>query len=81
MKYTVVTKSTNTNSFGYRSVLALAANGNGVELFVQAYGTDPEPERGETVQRSEARFYGPLTRELPNIPERTARRILSEIES
>lgn len=71
--YHVAAVSSNTNSFGYKSVLALNAHGLGVQLLVQAYGTDEVPVVGDVVTLGESRFYGaPVA--LPAItPEKAAK--------
>ncbi len=70
--YTVVTVSTNTNTFGYKSVLVLREDGTCYKLLVQAYGTDEVPEEGDKVDLKEPRFYG-ITK-LPSItPEKAAK--------
>lgn len=48
--YTVITVSSNTNSFGYKSVLCLAPNGRGLQLLKSAYGTDPLPVPGDDLR-------------------------------
>lgn len=48
--YTVVAVSSNTNSFGYKSVLCLAPNGRGLQLLKSAYGGDPLPEVGKDLR-------------------------------
>jgi hypothetical protein len=73
--YHVAAVSSNTNSFGYKSVLALNAHGLGVQLLVQAYGTDEVPKVGDVVTLGESRFYGAPTK-LPSVtPEKAAKLI------
>jgi len=76
--FTVVTVSSNANSFGYKSVLALAEDGEGIELLVQAYGTDKVPVRGERVKRDDPRGYLE-PRALPKITPAQAKKVLKEI--
>jgi hypothetical protein len=73
--YHVAAVSSNTNSFGYKSVLAISAAGLGVQLLVQAYGTDKVPEQGDVVRLGESRWYGaPVA--LPSVtPEKAAKLI------
>jgi hypothetical protein len=71
--YHVAAVSSNTNSFGYKSVLALNAHGLAVQLLVQAYGTDKVPEVGDVVTLGESRWYGAPVR-LPSVtPEKAAK--------
>lgn len=71
--YHVAAVSSNTNSFGYKSVLAVNAAGLGVQLLVQAYGTDKVPEVGDVVTLGESRFYGAPSK-LPSVtPEKAAK--------
>jgi hypothetical protein len=77
--YHVVTVSTNTNSFGYKSVLALSAAGLGVQLLVQAYGTDKIPEAGDVVTLGESRFYGAPSA-LPSITPEKAAKIIKTLK-
>lgn len=73
--YHVAAVSSNTNSFGYKSVLALNAAGLGVQLLVQAYGTDEVPKQGDVVTLGESRWYG-KPRNLPTTtPEKAAKLI------
>lgn len=77
--FTVIEKSSNTNSFGYRGLLALAIDGTAREFAVQAYGSDPEPTVGESLDADDPRIYAPLTRALPPVSPERADQILSEI--
>ena len=77
--FTVITVSANTNAFGYRSVLCLAEDGEGLELLVQAYGTDKVPVRGDHVREDEPRFFG-APRPLPRATPAQARKILKEVK-
>lgn len=71
--FTVIAVSSNANSFGYKQALALADDGEGVALHVQAYGTDKVPLVGEVVRKSEPRWYSPLTEGLrKTTPEKAA---------
>lgn len=55
--FTVVAVSTNATSFGYKSVLCLAEDGEGFEGLVQAYGTDKVPAQGDVVTKADSRWY------------------------
>ena len=77
--FTVIEKSSNTNSFGYRGLLALAIDGTAREFAVQAYGSDPEPSVGDLLAEDDPRIYAPLTRPLPPVTPERADQILSEI--
>ena len=77
--YTVVSVSSNTNSFGYKSVVVLREDGTGYKLLVQAYGTDEVPKRGDKVDPKEPRFFGaPAT--LKTFTPGQANKILAEIK-
>lgn len=77
--FTVLAVSTNTNAFGYKSVLALAEDGEGFEGLVQAYGTDKVPAQGDVVRKDESRWYAPCTRALPKITKEQARKTLAGV--
>lgn len=77
--FTVVAVSTNTNSFGYKSVVVLREDGTGYKLLVQAYGTDKVPERKDKVDLREPRFYG-APEALKVITPAQAKKILAEIK-
>jgi hypothetical protein len=70
--------SKNTNSFGYKSVLAVNAYGLGVQLLVQAYGTDEVPVVGDVVTLGEPRFFGAPTK-LPSITPDKAKQIIKTL--
>lgn len=76
--FTVITVSTNTNSFGYRSVLCLAEDGEGFEGLVQAYGTDKVPVRGEKVRKDDPRWYAGVRAIAPTLPK-NAKKVLKEV--
>ena len=48
--FTVISVSSNANSFGYRGLIILAPDGTGYEIFAQAYGSDPVPCKGDQVR-------------------------------
>lgn len=73
--YTVIAVSSNTNSFGYKSILALAPDGTGIAILKQAYGIETLPVRGDTV--TEADGYGPA-RPLPSVIPALAAKIIRE---
>ena len=75
--FTVVSVSSNANSFGYKGVLVLAEDGTGYELGFQAYGTEAVPDRGDTIQGASLPSYPP-PRKLPDTLN--AKTILGEIE-
>ena len=77
--YTVVAVSSNANSFGYKSVLCLADDGDGLEFLVQAYGTDNVPVRGDVVRKDESRWYSPCTRTLEKITPEQAHKVLADV--
>lgn len=77
--FTVITVSSNTNSFGYKSVLCLAETGEGFEGLVQAYGTNKVPVRGDAVTKEESRWYCG-TRALGSVTPKQARAILAEVK-
>lgn len=77
--FTVVTVSSNANSFGYKSVLCLAEDGEGFEGLVQAYGTDKVPARGDVVLKTDPRWYAGV-RELPAAKPDRAAKILKSIK-
>ena len=76
--FTVVTVSTNTNSFGYKSVLCLAEDGEGFEGLVQAYGCDPVPVRGDKVRKDDPRWYCGARALAPMLPK-NAKKLLKSI--
>lgn len=76
--FTVITVSTNTNSFGYKSVLCLAEDGEGFEGLVQAYGTDKVPVRGDVVSKSDPRWYCGARALAPTLPK-NAKKLLAAI--
>lgn len=78
-EFTVVTVSTNTNAFGYKSVLCLAEDGEGFEGFVQAYGTDKVPAQGDVVRKDDPRWYAGV-RSLPAAKPADAKKILKSIK-
>lgn len=77
-QFTVVVVSSNTNSFGYKSVLCLAEDGEGFEGLVQAYGCEAVPVRGDLVDHRDPRFYG-LPRVLPRVLPAQAAKVLKEV--
>lgn len=76
--YTVIAVSSNANSFGYKSVLCLAEDGEGFEGLVQAYSTDKVPVRGDVVRKDESRWYC-APRALPEVSPEQAREILADV--
>lgn len=76
--FTVITVSSNANSFGYKSVLCLAEDGEGFEGLVQAYGTDKVPARGDVVLKTDSRWYAGV-RALPAAKPADAKKILKSI--
>lgn len=77
--FTVVAVSTNANSFGYKSVLCLAEDGEGFEGLVQAYGTDKVPAQGDVVRKDESRWYG-APHPLKKIAAEQAKKILASLK-
>jgi hypothetical protein len=75
MQATVISVSENTNSFGYKGILALAPDGRGTEMMQQAYGTDPVVRRGENVDTADARFVS--HRDLPGVPPARAAKVIA----
>lgn len=75
--YTVIQVSENTNSFGYRSLLCLAPDGEGIELLRQAYSPDPVPEQGDEVEVPEEGEY--LSRELPSVSPKQAKELIAQV--
>ncbi len=76
--YTVVAVSSNANSFGYKSVLCLAEDGEGLQFLVQAYGTDKVPARGDVVRKDESRWFG-APHPLKKVTEKEAKKILADV--
>lgn len=75
--FTVIAVSTNTNSFGYKSVLCLSKDGEGFEALVQAYGTDKVPARGDKVHEDDSRWYAGTRALVPVLPK-NARKLIAE---
>lgn len=76
--FTVVAVSSNANSFGYKSVVCLAEDGEGFEGLVQAYGTDKVPVRGDVVFKNDTRWYCG-TRGLTKAEPSLAKKILADV--
>jgi hypothetical protein len=76
-EFTVITVSSNANSFGYKGVLCLAADGIGVEVAFQAYGPDPLPKRGDVIAEDKLP-KSPVWRELPREDARIALKVITE---
>jgi hypothetical protein len=80
--YTVVTISSNANSFGLKGVLCLAPSGKGVEAGIQAYGSDPLPQIGDTLTLEQLRSRsGIALRELKTITPEQAAEVLAEVNA
>lgn len=77
--FTVVAVSSNANSFGYKSVLCLADDGEGFQFLVQAYGTDKVPAQGDVVRKDESRWYG-APHPLKKITAEQAKKILADLK-
>ena len=54
--FTVIAVSSSCNHFGLKSILMLAATGEGWELLKSPYAGEVLPERGNTIQRVGGRF-------------------------
>lgn len=76
--FTVIAVSSNANSFGYKSVIALADDGEGLEFLVQAYGTDKVPVRGDVVRKDESRWYC-APRTLNGGTPKQVRKVLADV--
>jgi hypothetical protein len=78
----VVTISSNANSFGLKGVLCLAPSGKGVEAGIQAYGSDPLPQIGDTLTLEQLRSRsGIALRELKTITPEQAAEVLAEVNA
>jgi len=75
-KFTVITVSSNANSFGYMGVLVLAEDGTGYECLYQAYGVDPVPARGDTLPEDKVPTY--CRRTLPATAPTKAAKLIAE---
>jgi hypothetical protein len=74
---TVIAVSRNTNTFGYRSVVVLNRQGNGMEGLKQAYGTDRMPQVGEGLDTKSLYCPRPLTKTAVA----TAKKLIQEAKS
>jgi hypothetical protein len=54
--FTVISVSSNTNSFGFKSIFLLNEQGEGWEILKSAYSGDTLPKRGDAVKRVGDRF-------------------------
>lgn len=80
--YTVVAVSSNTNSFGLGGVVCLAPSGKGVEAGIQAYGSNPLPQSGDTFTLEQLRSRSGITlRELKTITPEEAAEVLAEVNA
>lgn len=79
MKATVITVSSNTNSFGYKSVIVMSKEGEAKQLLLQAYGTDTVPRKGDDVDTSDPKFAH--SSELPGILPSLAKQLIKKIKN
>lgn len=85
-QFTVITVSANANSFGLKSILILAADGEGWQLLQSAYGGTPLPEIGAVLDFESdgenlklPRFHSyECPRKLQTLPKHRAAAILKE---
>ena len=77
-QFTVVAVSSNTNAFGYKSVVCLAEDGEGFEGLVQAYGTDKVPVRGDVVLKTDPRWFAGVRALAPTLPK-NAKKVLASV--
>lgn len=85
-EFTVIAVSANTNSFGLKSIIILAADGEAWQLLQSAYGTTPLPERGDVLsfKLASVRPQFGSTYEcpapLPPTPAAKAKKILAALQ-
>lgn len=82
--FTVVAVSSNTNSFGLKSVLLLAEDGEGWEILKSPYGGESMPKQGDTIQQRKGRFQCgtyECPRQLQKQTPTSAAKILKEVKS
>lgn len=80
--FTVVAVSTNTNSFGLKSIMCLAPSGEGLQLLQSANGGSPVPVRGDQLELdplSLPRGIYECPRKLDNVEPALAAGILAEV--
>jgi hypothetical protein len=74
--FTVITVSSNANSFGYKGVLVLAEDGTGYECAFQAYGSEPLPKPGDVIPEDRLP-KSPVWRSLPKVTTERALKIIA----
>ena len=80
--FTVIAVSSNTNSFGLKSILLLAEDGEGWEILKSPYGGDELPKQGDTVQGVGDRFNCgtyECPRQLSTHTPKKSREIIAEV--
>lgn len=79
--FTVIAVSSNTNSFGYKSVILLSETGEGWEILKQAYGTEELPEQGDKIKRVGGRFEAGTyssPRRLKDTTPKVAKKVIAD---
>jgi hypothetical protein len=82
-RFTVVAVSSNTNSFGYKSIILLNESGEGWEILKSAYGCEDLPKQGDVVNRVGDRFQCgsyQCPRRLEDAAPKVAAKILKEVK-
>ena len=76
MPYTVIAVSENTNSFGYRGVIAVdPVNAFAFESAWMPGNGNRDILRGEAIDQNDARLFTPLTRQLTRPCQRVCREV------